>query len=79
VKRLTGAERREAGGDTEAYTAYTSQDGETWVRGGTWTHSLGRDARIGLVAMGLTSEFAGNFTAEFDYVRLSRLEERRNR
>ena len=73
VERLTGAERHEAGGDTEAYTAYTSQDGRTWVRGGTWTHSLGSEARIGLVAMGLTPEFAGDFTAEFDYVRVNRL------
>ena len=30
-------EQREAGGDTERYTAYTSQDGVTWVRGGVWT------------------------------------------
>ena len=45
VERLTGAEQREAGGDTERYTAYTSQDGMTWVRGGVWTHSLGDDAR----------------------------------
>ena len=75
VERLSGRERQAAGGDTHGYTAYTSQDGETWVRGGTWTHSLGSDARIGLVAMGLTPQFAGDYTAEFDYVRVSRLEE----
>jgi arabinan endo-1,5-alpha-L-arabinosidase len=67
VERLTGRERREAGGDTERYTAYTSQDGRTWVRGGAWTHSLG-DASIGLVSMGGTG-----FTAEFDSVRTYRL------
>jgi arabinan endo-1,5-alpha-L-arabinosidase len=39
------------GGD-ERYTAYSSQDGRTWVGGGTWTHRLGPDARLGLVAMG---------------------------
>ena len=44
VERLTGAERRDAGGDTERYTAYTSQDGVTWVRGGAWTHRLARRA-----------------------------------
>jgi arabinan endo-1,5-alpha-L-arabinosidase len=38
------------------------------VRGGTWTHELGRDAQLGLVAMGGTG-----FTAEFDYVRVYRL------
>lgn len=72
VERLTGAERRAAGGDTESYTAYTSQDGVTWVRGGTWTHSLGTDAQIALGAYG----GGGDFTAEFDYVRVSTLKER---
>jgi arabinan endo-1,5-alpha-L-arabinosidase len=52
----------------EQYTAYTSTDGQTWVRGGTWTHTLGQDARVGLVAMG-----GSGFTAEFDYVRVYRL------
>ncbi len=49
----------------EHYTAYTSRDGVTWVKGGTWTHDLGNDARIGLVSMG-----GSGFTAEFDYVRV---------
>jgi arabinan endo-1,5-alpha-L-arabinosidase len=49
----------------EHYTPYTSRDGETWVRGGTWTHSLGASARIGLGSMG-----GGGFVAEFDYVRV---------
>jgi arabinan endo-1,5-alpha-L-arabinosidase len=39
-------------GGLERYTAYSSQDGRTWVGGGTWTHRLGTDARLGLVAMG---------------------------
>ena len=55
-------------GDTERYTAYTSQDGTRWVRGGTWTHDLGDDARIGLVSMGGTG-----FSADFDYVEVSSL------
>lgn len=47
----------------ETYTAYTSRDGVRWVRGGTWTHALGREARIGLVAMG-----GAGYRAQFDYV-----------
>lgn len=76
VKQLSGGETREAGGDTEGYTAYTSQDGVTWVRGGTWTHSLGRDSRIALAAFGL-QDATQDFTAEFDYIRVSTLKERR--
>lgn len=49
----------------EAYTAYTSRDGKQWVQGATWTHELGRTARIGLVAMG-----GEGYTARFDYVRV---------
>jgi arabinan endo-1,5-alpha-L-arabinosidase len=36
----------------ERYTAYSSQDGRSWVGGGTWVHHLGSEARLGLVAMG---------------------------
>jgi arabinan endo-1,5-alpha-L-arabinosidase len=67
VERLNPREQREAGGDTERYTAYTSRDGDRWVRGGAWTHTLGR-AQIGLVSMGGTG-----FTAEFDEVTVSTL------
>ncbi|HEX5838508.1 MAG TPA: family 43 glycosylhydrolase [Anaerolineales bacterium] len=49
----------------ELYTAYTSRDGTNWTRGGTWTHQLGSNARIGLVSMG-----GPGFTANFDYVRV---------
>jgi arabinan endo-1,5-alpha-L-arabinosidase len=49
----------------ELYTAYTSNDGVTWVRGATWAHSLGANARIGLLSMG-----GNGFTANFDYVRV---------
>ena len=69
VERLTGAERRAAGGDTERYTAYTSQDGVTWVRGGAWTHRL-PGAQIGLVSMGATDQVTAPITAEFDDVRV---------
>jgi len=47
----------------ELYTAYTSRNGVDWVRGGTWTHQLGSNARIGLVSMG-----GSGFQANFDYV-----------
>jgi arabinan endo-1,5-alpha-L-arabinosidase len=59
-------------GGTELYTAYTSHDGTHWSRGGTWTHHLGQNARIGLLAMGLQDDRP--FTADFDYVRVSRLD-----
>lgn len=58
------------GGD-ERYTLYTSTDGETWIRGGTWAHDLGEDAAIGLIAMGLQAP--ADYTADFDYVRVYRL------
>ena len=75
VEQLRGAERAAASGDTEGYTAYTSQDGVNWVRGGTWTHSLGNDAQIALAAFGL-QDAGQDYTAEFDYVRVSTLKER---
>ena len=49
----------------EEYTAYISQDGRRWVRGGVWTHQLGSSAQIGLVSMG-----GNGFVANFDYVRV---------
>ena len=62
VKRAAGA------GSEDTYTAYTSIDGGTWERGGTWTHRLGSSPRIGLVSMG-----GADFTANFDYVRVYRV------
>lgn len=53
-------------GGEERYTAYSSQDGRTWVGGGVWTHRLAR-ARLGLVAMG------GSGRALFSRVAVSRL------
>ena len=67
VEHLTGAERRTAAGDTESYTAYTSQDGKRWVRGGAWTHRI-PNARIGLVSMGATDQVTTPITAEFDHL-----------
>ncbi len=71
--------RTNAAGE-EFYTAYTCADGaayscadETglthWVRSGTWTHTLGGSAKMGLVAMANGSGVP--FTANFDYVRVS--------
>jgi len=50
------------------YTAFTSDDGRQWVRGGTWTHRLSSEARIGLVSMG-----GAGFTARFLEVEVRRL------
>ena len=46
------------------FTAYTSNDGTRFVRGGTWQYDeLGSGERIGLVSMGGTG-----YTSSFDYV-----------
>nr|MBA2373914.1 family 43 glycosylhydrolase [Chloroflexota bacterium] len=55
-------------GGRQRFTGYTSHDGITWTRGGTWAGDLGKDARIGLVAMG-----GGGFRADFDGVVVSRI------
>ncbi len=60
--------RTESDGE-EQYTAYTKRPDGSWVRGGTWTHNLGPGARIGLISMG-----GSGFTANFDYVRVYRLD-----
>ena len=52
----------------ELYRAYTSQNGVNFVRGGVWTHSLGSNAKIGLVSMGLKQPSGTIYTANFDYV-----------
>lgn len=49
----------------ENYTAYSSHDGQTWERGGTWTHTLGANARLGLVSMS-----GAGFQTYFDYIRV---------
>ncbi|SEJ32827.1 Glycosyl hydrolases family 43 [Deinococcus reticulitermitis] len=59
--------RRGGAGGEETYTAYSSLDGLTWVRGGTWTHALGR-AKIGLVSQG-----GAGFQSEFSDLRVYRL------
>ena len=53
---------------TDWYTGYSSTDGATWVRCGTWKHALGTSPSIGL--------YAGNragFNATFDYIHVSTL------
>jgi arabinan endo-1,5-alpha-L-arabinosidase len=77
VEELNGKERKAAGGDTHSYTAYTSQDGSTYVRGGTWTHTMGDAQQIALFAMGQQPDIKGSFTADFDYVRVYTLEQGR--
>jgi arabinan endo-1,5-alpha-L-arabinosidase len=74
VEELSGADSAAAGGDTHGYTGYTSQDGVNWVRGQTWTHTLGDDQQIALFFQG-TVDPSQQFTAEFDYVRAYTLKE----
>ncbi len=53
----------------ELYTAYSSNDGSTWIQSGTWVHSLGGNEKICL--------YAGNqagYIANFHYVHVSTLE-----
>jgi arabinan endo-1,5-alpha-L-arabinosidase len=53
----------------EHYNAYSSNDGTTWMRGGTWVHQLGSSSKICL--------YAGNrsgFTGTFHYVHVSTLQ-----
>ncbi|HUO60311.1 MAG TPA: family 43 glycosylhydrolase [Candidatus Acidoferrales bacterium] len=52
----------------ELYTAYSSQDGQNWTRGGTWKHSLGGNTRIALVSMA-----GAGFSSQFSYVHVSTL------
>ncbi len=63
---------KRADGAGERYTAYSSLDGQSWERGGTWTHALGAEARIGLIAMGAPDN--ATFPATFEYVRVSGLQ-----
>jgi arabinan endo-1,5-alpha-L-arabinosidase len=55
----------------ELYTVYSSRDGVYWERGGTWTHRMGDDVRIGLISMAEPGD--QEWTAWFDYVRVYRL------
>jgi len=52
----------------DLYQAYTSRDGDHWVRGGVWTHELGPNEKIGLVSMGGTG-----YVAQFLDVRTWRM------
>jgi arabinan endo-1,5-alpha-L-arabinosidase len=61
-------EVRRGNGTEERYTAYSSQDGLAWVKGGTWIHRLGAKARLGLVAMGGAGQ-----RARFSRIAVSRL------
>ncbi len=64
---------KRVGRTEEVYTPYTSVDGTKWEKGGAFTHNLGSNSKIGLVSMG-----GSGFTANFDYVRVYRLNPRDN-
>jgi arabinan endo-1,5-alpha-L-arabinosidase len=53
----------------EHYTAYSSDDGTTWIHGGTWVEQLGNAAKICLYAGNRTG-----FTGTFHYVHVSTLQ-----
>jgi arabinan endo-1,5-alpha-L-arabinosidase len=59
---------RKLRGGTDTYTAYTSLDGRHWDHGGTWTHDLGSQPKIGLISMG-----GSGFTSSFAYVHVAAL------
>ncbi len=52
------------------FRADTSRDGQTWVRGGTWTLPAGTDPRIGLISHGKRDPNDPSATSEFDYFRV---------
>jgi arabinan endo-1,5-alpha-L-arabinosidase len=55
-------------------TPFTSRNGKTWTRGGTWTLPAGTTVKVGLVSQGAggpASETAPPATAMFDYFRIS--------
>lgn len=54
------------------YTAYTSVDGKTWTKGGTWRHLLS-SAEDAPPQIGIGAENAAGYTMDFDYVRVFRL------
>jgi arabinan endo-1,5-alpha-L-arabinosidase len=53
----------------EHYTAYSSDNGTTWIQGGTWVHQLGNAAKICLYAGNRTG-----YTGTFHYVHVSTLQ-----
>lgn len=55
-------------GSTTCYTAFSSLDGDTWVKGATWQQDATADTKIGLVSMS-----GAGYTSTFDYVRVTRL------
>ena len=54
------------------YTAYTSPDGHTWTKGGTWQH-LTSSTGGALPQIGIAAENTPGFTMDFDFVRVYRL------
>jgi arabinan endo-1,5-alpha-L-arabinosidase len=66
---------KRAQGDGELYTAYSSHDGQAWVRGGAWTHQLGVEAHVGLIAQARDpGQSPIPFPATFDYFRVTSLQ-----
>src|SRR4051812_18012268 len=51
-------------------TPFTSRDGRTWTRGGTWTLPAGTALKVGLISQGANASDAPAATASFDYFRV---------
>ena len=51
-------------------TPFTSRNGSSWTRGGTWTLPPKSDIRVGLLSHGAGGSDASPATARFDYFRL---------
>ena len=55
-------------------TPFTSRDGHTWTRGGSWTLPAGSDIKVGLVSQGRQAAPGAPppATASFDYFHVYR-------
>jgi arabinan endo-1,5-alpha-L-arabinosidase len=53
-------------------TPFTSRNGRTWTRGGSWTLPAGTALKIGLISQGANASDAPQATASFDYFHVYR-------
>jgi arabinan endo-1,5-alpha-L-arabinosidase len=53
-------------------TPFSSRDGRTWTRGGTWTLPAHTALKVGLISQGANASDAPQATASFDYFRVYR-------
>ncbi len=58
--------------DQQAFRAWSSRDGSTWVKAGVWTMPADADVRVGLISHGKNDASAPSATARVDYLRIYR-------